>query len=59
MGLIDKTCAATSVYSAFNGIPGDNKQILPQPAMGHAFPKNLQDQFDSYIIEHVTTRRNK
>jgi cephalosporin-C deacetylase-like acetyl esterase len=59
VGFIDKTCAATSVYAAFNAIPGDNKQILPQPGMGHAFPKNLQDLFDQFVIEHIEGRHRR
>jgi cephalosporin-C deacetylase-like acetyl esterase len=56
VGLIDKTCAATSVFAAYNAIPGENKNIYPVPNMGHAFPKDLQEEFDARIVEHVQIR---
>jgi cephalosporin-C deacetylase-like acetyl esterase len=59
VGLIDKTCAATSVFAAYNAIPGDNKNIYPVPNMGHAFPPNLQEEFDDRIVEHLLIRTGK
>ncbi len=56
VGLIDKTCAATSVFAAYNAIPGENKNIYPVVDMGHAFPKDLQEEFDARLIEHVQIR---
>jgi cephalosporin-C deacetylase-like acetyl esterase len=56
VGLIDDTCPATTVYAAFNAIPGDNKQILPQPLMGHEFPVPLQEQCDQFVREHIAGR---
>ncbi|NLO08053.1 MAG: acetylxylan esterase [candidate division WS1 bacterium] len=37
VGLIDRTCPATSVYCAYNALQGP-KQILVYPRMGHAAP---------------------
>lgn len=50
VGYIDKVCPATSVYAAYNAIPaGVEKHIIARPAMGHAFPKDLIEQFDEMI----------
>jgi cephalosporin-C deacetylase-like acetyl esterase len=35
VGFIDTTCPPTSVYAAYNAIPG-KKQIINEPLMGHA-----------------------
>ncbi|MEM7011515.1 MAG: acetylxylan esterase, partial [Verrucomicrobiota bacterium] len=34
-GFIDRVCPATSVYAAYNALPG-KKQMINKPAMGHA-----------------------
>ena len=58
VGLIDKTCAATSVYAGYNAIPaGVEKHILPQPAMGHAFPADLIAKYDDIIRQHLAQKR--
>ena len=36
VGLIDTTCVPTSVYAAFNNIPGKKKTIEVYPFMGHS-----------------------
>ena len=54
VGFIDKVCPPTSVLAAYNNIPdGVKKQIVMRPAMGHTFPKDLQDAWDNAIREHV------
>jgi cephalosporin-C deacetylase-like acetyl esterase len=59
VGFNDQTSPPSSVYAAYNAITGDNKQIYPQPRMGHAFPPELQDEFDERIYEHVLVRTGR
>jgi len=37
VGLIDRTCPAMTVYSAYNVLSGP-KEMLVFPSMGHAIP---------------------
>lgn len=56
VGLIDKTCAATSVYAGYNAIPAVEKHILPRPTMGHAFPADLIAKYDDIIRQHIAQK---
>ncbi|QQE10199.1 acetylxylan esterase [Planctomycetota bacterium] len=57
VGFADHVCCPTSVYTAFNNIPHQNKQIINRPAMGHSFPQDLQTEFDKIIDQHVKAKR--
>ncbi len=52
VGLMDQTCAPSSVYAAYNSISA-KKKIIPRPGMGHAFPKDLIEEFDRRVKEHI------
>ena len=54
VGFIDVTCPPTSVYAAYNNVPGA-KRILNEPLMGHAAPANIQKAFTKAIQEHVAS----
>jgi cephalosporin-C deacetylase-like acetyl esterase len=60
VGFIDATCPPTSVYAAFNNIPANvNKTIVNRPAMGHAFPKDLIEEWDEVIRKHIIELRSQ
>jgi len=52
VGLIDTTCAATSVYSAYNSLQGP-KHIMVYPLMGHAIDKGYSDYTDQWMRQQV------
>jgi cephalosporin-C deacetylase len=55
VGFIDVTCPATSVYAAFNNLPG-KKQIVNEPLMGHAMSPKLERATDAAIAEHIAEK---
>jgi len=58
VGFIDKTCPATSVFSAYNNIPaGVDKKIVMRVDMGHAFPADLISEWDQVVKDHVASMR--
>jgi cephalosporin-C deacetylase len=54
VGFVDKVCAPTSVFAAYNNIPaGVKKEIVMRPAMGHTFPGDLSAKWDEVIRQHI------
>ena len=56
VGFIDATCAPTSVYAAYNNLPG-KKQIVNEPLMGHSGSPKLERATEAAIIQHIGTRK--
>ncbi len=56
VGYVDGVCPPSSVYAAFNALPGP-KQIIDEPLMGHAAPEHIQDAFFAALEAHVAARR--
>ncbi|NLT70589.1 MAG: acetylxylan esterase [Verrucomicrobiaceae bacterium] len=52
VGFIDRTCPPTSVYAAYNVLPG-KKSILNYPAMGHAATTEIREEFRAALLQHV------
>jgi cephalosporin-C deacetylase-like acetyl esterase len=52
VGFIDTVCPPTSVYAAYNQLPG-KKRMLNEPLMGHAAPGEIQAAFGKMIDEHI------
>jgi cephalosporin-C deacetylase-like acetyl esterase len=63
VGLVDRTCPATSVYTAYNAIPGKHQQIVVYPTMGHVVPKDWGQLINAVIkkshIESPAEKRKK
>ena len=56
VGFIDTTCPATSVYAAFNNLPG-KKQIVNETLMGHAVSPKFERASDAAIAEHIAGKK--
>lgn len=52
VGFVDTVCPPSSCYAAYNQLLGD-KQIINEPAMGHAAPTHIQEAFFEAIQDHV------
>jgi len=52
VGFIDRTCPPTSVYAAYNVLPG-KKSMLNYPAMGHASTDEIRQKFREALLKHV------
>ncbi|MBI2302547.1 MAG: acetylxylan esterase [Armatimonadetes bacterium] len=52
VGLIDQTCPATSVYAAYNAIPGEQKKLYVYPSMGHSVPPDWGKITSDWIAAH-------
>lgn len=52
VGLIDRTCPPTTVFAAFNGIPGADKKLLIFPKMGHAVSPEFSKAQTEFIARH-------
>lgn len=52
VGFIDRTCPPTSVYAAYNVLPG-KKSILNYPSMGHASTDEIRLKFRQALLKHV------
>ena len=55
VGFIDRVCPPSSCYAAYNCLTGD-KQVINEPAMGHAAPKHIKDAFFKRIQEHASEK---
>ncbi len=55
-GLIDNTCCPSSVYSAYNCVPG-RKAIFNNPRFGHHNPPEAEQAVDQAIDAHVWAMR--
>ena len=53
VGFCDVTCAPTSVYTAYNAIPGQTKQIFHGIKMGHKQSKEVGKLFQKTAFEHA------
>lgn len=58
VGFIDATCAPTSVYSAYNNLPG-KKQIVNEPLMGHAVSPKFEKAVSEAIGEHIARKKSE
>ena len=45
----ESTCPATTVYAAYNAIPGDTKELVVYPNMGHAVPQDWGQRVNALI----------
>ncbi len=52
VGFIDRVCPPTSVYAAYNVLPG-KKSILNYPAMGHAATSEIREKFREALLRHA------
>ena len=52
VGLIDGVCPPTSVYAAYNNLPG-KKQIVIEPLMGHGSTPKIQKAFAEARANHL------
>jgi cephalosporin-C deacetylase-like acetyl esterase len=52
-GFRDVTCAPTSVYAAYNAIPGENKQIYQGVDMEHSQNKIVWNLFREAAFKHA------
>jgi len=58
VGFIDATCPPTSVYAAYNNLPG-KKQLIIEPLMGHAGFPSLQRATAAAIVDHLQKQKRK
>ena len=58
VGFVDGTCAPTSVYAAYNNLPG-TKQMINEPLMGHAVSPRLERATEAAIIEHLAAKQGR
>lgn len=56
VGFIDATCPPSSCYAAYNQLKGP-KQVINEPAMGHAAPPHIHAAFFQRILDHVEKSR--
>jgi cephalosporin-C deacetylase-like acetyl esterase len=56
VGFIDTTCPPSSVYAAYNAIPG-RKQIHMDVAAGHTSTPRAVEAMRNAIVAHVETKR--
>ena len=56
IGFVDRVCPPTSCYAAYNQLRGE-KQVLNEPAMGHAAPEAIREAFVAALKDHVEARR--
>ncbi|MCR4413496.1 MAG: acetylxylan esterase [Thermoguttaceae bacterium] len=56
VGFIDVTCPPTSVYAAYNNLPG-KKQMVNEPLMGHAVSPKFERAADAAVAEHIARKR--
>ncbi len=52
VGFIDRVCPPSSCYAAYNVLQG-KKQMINEPAMGHAAPSHIQKAFFDQVLAHV------
>jgi len=56
VGLIDRTCPATTVFSAYNVLRGP-KQMDIAPLMGHAFNPAFRKLWSSFVLEQAGLKK--
>lgn len=52
VGFLDAACNPTTVYAAYNNLPGP-KRIINRPAMGHEAPEDIGAEFTEWSLAHV------
>ncbi|MDB6025543.1 MAG: axe7A [Verrucomicrobiales bacterium] len=52
VGFVDPVCRPTSVYAAFNNLPG-NKRIINEPLMKHETFKSTTESFRQFFADHI------
>lgn len=52
VGFIDSVCPPSSVYAAYNNLPG-KKQIVTEPLMGHSSTPKIQKAFGEARADHL------
>lgn len=55
VGFIDTVCPPTSCYAAYNQLTG-TKQVINEPAMGHAAPAHIKSAFMQAVLEHANRK---
>jgi cephalosporin-C deacetylase-like acetyl esterase len=55
VGLVDPVCPPTSVFAAYNNLPG-KKQIVIEPLMGHGSSPKIGKAFSDATAEHIVRR---
>lgn len=55
VGFIDVTCPPTTCYAAHNQLQG-KKQMVNEPAMGHAAPPRVREAFQKALVAHIQER---
>jgi cephalosporin-C deacetylase len=55
VGFIDATCPATTCYAAYNQLSG-KKQVINEPAMGHAAPAHIRTAFLQAARKHAARK---
>ena len=55
VGFIDRVCPPTSVYAAYNALRG-KKEMVVRPAMGHAAPNDVKEEFRAALLKHARSR---
>jgi cephalosporin-C deacetylase-like acetyl esterase len=58
VGFVDRVCAPTTVYAAYNNIQGQ-KEIDHFPEMGHSFGPGWQDKAVSWMLKTLNRRAGK
>ena len=56
VGFIDDVCRPTSVYAAYNRLPG-RKRIVNEPKITHAIWPSFNDARDALISAHMPTAK--
>jgi cephalosporin-C deacetylase-like acetyl esterase len=55
VGFVDVTCPPTTCYAAYNQLRG-KKQVINEPAMGHAAPPHIHAAFLKAMLDHLQQR---
>ena len=58
VGFIDGVCRPTTVYMAYNNLPG-KKQIINRPLMMHRGPLDIKEAFTEAFQEYIQRTKNK
>ncbi|QDU46986.1 Acetyl esterase Axe7A precursor [Symmachiella dynata] len=56
IGFIDAVCPPTTNFAAYNQLRGE-KQTVERPAMGHAAPQDIKDEFKQFIRNHIEKQK--
>jgi cephalosporin-C deacetylase-like acetyl esterase len=56
VGFVDDVCRPTSVYAAYNNVPG-RKRIINEPRMNHAIWPSFNEGKDALIAAHLPTAK--